>query len=105
MPEEDEVQQQPDEPDAEQSDASVDDLAGAIARQLATYKEEEAMLAEEHEKIKARRAWLKVEITKAERMTRSLIPRNMRSKTPAEINPPVQQADPAVAAAPSFKPE
>lgn len=103
MPEEDEAQQP--------EKASVDDLAATLSLKLKEYKEEDALLAEEETTIKKRRALLKVEITKAERMTRSLLPRAQRAKKPTEVNPPVEQpvvqTEPVQQAvqAPPFKPE
>lgn len=98
-------------------DASVDDMAAAVARQLKTYQDEDGLLAEEEKVIKARRKWLKAEIDKAQRMTRSLIPRQrVKKAVEAEVNPPVQQqpvqeqeiqTQPVrqASAAPAFKPE
>lgn len=79
------------EGDVAPEDASVDDLATAIAQKLAEFRREDEMLAEEEKKIKDRRKMLKAEIDKAERMTRSLIPRTRSSKKPEGVNPPVEQ--------------
>lgn len=65
--------------------ASVDDLAAGIAEQLTELQDEQVMLRKERDTINDRLKWLGVEIDKAERMTKALIPRQRRGSKNGEV--------------------
>lgn len=68
-----------DQSDTSPPDASVDDMAASIAARLRELIDERESVRSQHVTTGKRLKWLAGEIDKAERMTRSLIPRARRS--------------------------
>ena len=58
---------------------TVDDMAEALSKQMYAFNAERSKLLETRASINDRLKYLNVEIDKAERMTKALVPRHRRS--------------------------